>query len=103
MDNASLLNIKDYNYISKNINKNINKNMNKNTNKNTNTNTNTNKNTNTNTNTNMNKNINYKKLNCDCSYNSLEECIICFEHILNTDEYYFCKNCFRLYKHLITC
>ena len=54
-----------------------------------------------------NKNIktiktkNYKKVcnpmdSCqvDTSDNLLEECIICFEHILNTDEYYFCKNCF---------
>ena len=29
----------------------------------------------------------------DNSNNSLEECIICFEYITNTDKYYFCKRC----------
>ncbi len=58
-----------------------------------------NKNTNI-KNTNI-KNKNYKKISDsmvtsepDNSNNLLEECIICFDYIKNTDEYYFCKKCF---------
>tara|TARA_B100001057_G_scaffold355959_2_gene357993 strand:- start:989 stop:1393 length:405 start_codon:yes stop_codon:yes gene_type:complete len=47
------------------------------------------------------KNTNYNKISdpmvtcdSDISNNLLEECIICFHYIKNTDEYYFCKNCF---------